>query len=331
VNGFLKYYLPWVIALFMLLIGGIADLAVYNGCSLVIIEDLHGLVKSLLGIQATVAVLSLSILTLLSSFVDKSYWGISISDFYTNRKNPKFNSFSDICFVLASIPAGLFLIIFQLYNFEIMLFIATVFIILWSAKNIYFIFRGEEAVKKDIESMYEIKFRTEDNINEKIILFKTYCIGWKSIVQNQSELDFQEYKDNYFKFYWVLIKEQNSDCMKKLCSITQQLIKSLLIASNDSEKKRGIKFLEELYRLMRYLKINDFSSKDFLKEFILVSEVIKEFLEALQTLSPKWIENNFDWYNFIGVVDTIAISFETKAKQSELIASQQISLQMGLL
>ena len=330
-RGFLKYYLPWVIALFMLLIGGIADFAVYNGYILLIVDDLHNLVKSLLEIQATVAVLSLSILTLLSSFVDKSYWGISISDFYTNRKNPKFNSYRVICIVLVSIPAGLFITIFKLYNSEIMLFIATVFIILWSAKNIYFIFKGKEAVKKDIESMYKIKFKIEDNINEKIILFKTYCNGWKSIIQNQPELDFQEYKDNYFKFYLALVNEQKSDCTKMMCGITQQLIKSLLIASNDFEKKRGIKFLEEVYRLMSYLKVEDFSSKDFLKEFVLVSEIIKELLEALQTLSPEWIENNFDWYSFIGKVDTIAISFETKAKQPELIASQRISLQMGLL
>ena len=306
----LKYWLPWIITLFLLLLGIVADIFVYNGFVLVVIDDLSSFVKSLLGIQATVAVLSLSILTLLSSFVDKSYWGISISDFYTNKKNPNFNSYYVICFVLASVPAGLFIIIFKLYNLEIMLFIASVFIILWSAKNIYYIFKGKEAVKNDIESMYEIKFKTENNINEKMILFKTYCTGWKSIIQSQSELDFQEYKDNYFKFYWILLKEQKSDCMKKLCNITQQLIKSLLIASYDSEKKRGIKFLDELYRSMSYLNLKGFSSKEFLKEFI---------------------ENNFDWYSFVGNVDTVAISFEIRAKQPELIASQRISLQMGLL
>ena len=196
----IRYYIPWIITFFILLIGGIADYYVYKSFPFVIVADLRDIVKIILGIQATIAVLSLSILTLLGSFVNKSYWGISISDFYSNKKNPKFKSLYVLFLGLVFIPIGLFAIIFKFYNFGMTVFIATLFIVLWNAKSIYFVFKGEDAVKKDIELMYDDTFKTENNKNKKMHLFETYCIGWKSIILEQSETDFQEYKKIFFNF-----------------------------------------------------------------------------------------------------------------------------------
>ena len=148
-----------MITFLILMSGIIADIFVHNDFYLLIVEDLRDFTKILLGIQATVAVLSLSILTLLGSFMDKSYWGISISDFYSNKKNPIFTSFTVIVLGLIFILIDILAIFLELYNFAIMIFVATVFVILWATANVYYVFKGETVIKKDIETAnYRIKY-----------------------------------------------------------------------------------------------------------------------------------------------------------------------------
>lgn len=319
-----------MITFLILMSGIIADIFVHNDFYLLIVEDLRDFTKILLGIQATVAVLSLSILTLLGSFMDKSYWGISISDFYNNKKNPIFTSFTVIVLGLIFILIDILAIFLELYNFAIMIFVATVFVILWATANVYYVFKGETVIKKDIERLFEETFKSK-SLDAKIELFAQYCSEWKSLVQEQFETDFQEYKDNFSKFFWILIKQENGDVIKSVCNILQDFVRSLLISSRETKNKQGIQFLEEIYAGFRYLDKGQFGNPDFMKEFVLISEIIREFLEVLQNLSKDWIEENFSWYSFIGNIDTLAINFETKFKQQELTASLQISLQMGLL
>lgn len=327
----LKCFYPWIIFFLILITGIISDIFVRNGICILIVEDLRDFTKTLLGAQATVAVLSLSVLTLLGSFMDKSYWGISISDFYSNKKNPIFTSFTVIALGLIFILIDILAIFLKLYNLAIMFFVATVFIILCATKNVYYVFKGEDAIKNDIETLFEETFNAEGVLDTKLELFTKYCAEWKSLAQEQSESDFQEYKDNFSKFFWILIKQGNGYVIKTVCNILQDFARSLLISSRETKKKQGIQFLEEIYTVFRYLNKEQFENPDFLKEFVLISEVIWEFLGALQNISKDWIEENFSWYNFIGNIDTFAINFETNAKQPELMASLQISLQMGLL
>lgn len=224
----LKWLFPWMIIFLILMSGIIADIFVHNDFYLLIVEDLRDFTKILLGIQATVAVLSLSILTLLGSFMDKSYWGISISDFYSNKKNPIFTSFTVIVLGLIFILIDILAIFLELYNFAIMIFVATVFVILWATANVYYVFKGETAIKKDIERLFEETFKSK-SLDAKIELFTQYCSEWKSLAQEQFETDFQEYKDNFSKFFWILIKQENGDVIKTVCNILQDFVRSLQI------------------------------------------------------------------------------------------------------
>ena len=269
-------------------------------------------------------------MTLIGSFIDKSYWGISISDFYNNKKNPTFTSLTVITLGFAFIILGLVLLCLDFYNTAIMTFVATVFIILWATNNMYYVFKGDDAIKNDIENLYKKTFDST-NTKEKLRLFTSYCRGWKAIIKEQSESNFQEYKDNFFNFFWRLLNEQDSICVKELCNLTQDLIRSLLISSNTEKKKQGIKFVNDVYFGVKFINSHQFPDSEFMKEFVLISELIREFLDALKAAPRDWIEDNFDWYEFIGCIDTVAITFNTKARAPELTASLQISLQMGML
>lgn len=326
---FVKNLFPWIILFLVILSGIVADFAVRQGVCLLIVEDLRDIIKALLGAQATIAVLSLSVLTLIGVFVDKSYWGISISDFYSNKKNPQFTSLTIILLGLIFMLLSVLALILNLYNTAIMIFVATLFIIIWSTKQIYHVFKGDKAVKMDIEKFFDETFESTSN-EKKMHLFETYCKGWKSIYMEQTEVDFQDYKETFFNFYWKLFKAGDSSIIKILCNSTKDLIEGLLISANNTKKKQGIKFIEDVYCALRLLDSKQFEDTSFLEEFVLLSDVVKEFLEALQNMPKDWIEN-FDWYSLTGSIDTFAIKFDTKAKFQELTASLQISLQMGWL
>ena len=326
----IKDLTPWIIVLFILVSGVTADFAVRYGFFLFVVEDLRDIIKILLGVQSTIAVLSLSILTLIGSFVDKSHWGISISDFYSNKKNPIFSSLTAIVLALIFIPTSVVFLILHLYNSAIMLFVATLFIIIWSTKQMHYVFKGDEAIRNDIEHIFKKTFESDGRNKKKMQLFGAYCKGWMTLYMEQSKVNFQDYKNNFFMFYHKLLKTVDSESMRTLCNITQNLIRGLLISSNITKKKQGIEFLKDVYITFTFLDAKQFPNVSAMKEFVIIAEIIKEFLEAIQTIPTDWIKN-FDWYSLTSCIDIFAIKFDIRAKIQELTSSLRISLQMGLL
>ena len=138
----IKRFCPWILLILFIAAGVISEVAIKKGIHFLIVPDLLDISKVLLGIQATVAVLSLSVQALLGSFVDKTYWGISIADFYSNKKNPYFTSLTAIIITLILLVFSFFSLLYNKYNLIIMLFLATLFIILYTTIQIYQVFKG---------------------------------------------------------------------------------------------------------------------------------------------------------------------------------------------
>ena len=326
------YYLL-IILILILVCGAAADYLVKNALFiLIIVEDLPDVIKTLLGIQATVAVLSFSLLSIIASYTDKSYWGILIADFYSNKKNKIFKSKFVISLGLFFILLSFFSLLFELYNFIIAVFIATMIIILWQTHNIYSVFKGDSVIQKDIENMFLSEFEKKNNTENKIELFNTFCNGWRKIILEQSEIDFEVYKLDFLNFIDYLLKEQNLDCINCVCNNARRLSISLLISSTEIKKQQGILFLRTVYQIF-WLSIDktQTNSQEYMKDFEIISNITKEFLEALKSLPKEWLNNNFDWYVFTSYIDTIAITYQTKSKQQEQKASLRIALLMGLL
>lgn len=325
----IKHFCPWLLLFLFLIIGIIAEVAIKEGIHLLIVPDLRDISKVLLGIQATVAVLSLSIQALLGSFVDKSYWGISVADFYSNKKNPYFSSLTTIILTLILVILSFFSLLYNKYNLIIMLFLATLFIIIYTTMQIYHVFKGENAIKKDIEEMYNKEFEPEKALSRKIELFKIYCNGWKNEITKQSGSSFQDSEKTFFILFDKLLIEKNEECIKIICQMSKELLCVLLSDSNDIKKKQGLKLLNLLYFKMAFSDMPE--NAVFLQSFSLLSELIQDLLEALKEVSPQWLEENFDWYTFIGYVDTVAYRYDLNAKNDELTSSLRIAIQMGLL
>ena len=325
----IKRFCPWILLILFIAAGVISEVAIKKGIHFLIVPDLLDISKVLLGIQATVAVLSLSVQALLGSFVDKTYWGISIADFYSNKKNPYFTSLTAIIITLILLVFSFFSLLYNKYNLIIMLFLATLFIILYTTIQIYQVFKGENAIKNDIEEMYSKAFEPGKQLSRKIELFKIYCNGWKKEITEQSETLFQDSKKTFFVLFDKLLKDENEECIKVICQMSKELLCVLLSDSNDTKKKQGVKLLNLLYFKIAFSDIPE--NAIFLRSFSLLSELILELLEALKAISPQWLEENFDWYTFIGYVDTVAYRYNLTAKNDELTSSLRIAIQMGLL
>ena len=327
----LKKFCPWFVIILFVLVGIISEIAIENGIQILVVTDLRDISKVLIGVQATVAVLSLSIQALLGSFVDKTYWGISVSDFYSNKKNPYFTSLTAIILTLFFLVLSFFSLLMNKYNLLIMLFLATLFIIIYTTVQVFHIFKGENAVISDIKKMYDKSFEQNKPIAKKIELFKLYCTDWKNQITEQAEATFQEYENTFFNLFEKLIEEHNAECIKTICQMSKELIKYLLTNSNEAKKKQGIDFLKLIYFNIAFLEVDNSEKSDFLTGFSLLSELIQELLNALKSISPQWLEDNFDWYSFIGYVDIVAYKYNIYAKKDELTSSLRIAIQMGIL
>lgn len=322
---------PWLIIFLILIIGIISELVVYNDFYILVVPDLRDIVKNLFGVQATVAVLSISIQALLGSFVDKTYWGISFSDFYGNKKNPTFTNLISIIVVLVLLLLGLIFLLVKCYNIVIITFIATLFIIVYTTRNIYTVFKGEEEIKKDIQEWYNKQFSKKTCLKTKNETFKNFCNGWKSQIALQTDASFEEYRTAFQKWFWLLIKEQDTITIKNMCQIIQELFRCSLSCSNEKINKQTIMLINQIYYGMACQDTSQYNNTEFLKSFSLLSDIIQEYLKALKEISSEWLEENFDWYNFIGFVDTVTFRFNLDAKYDELISCHRIAIQMGIL
>lgn len=321
-----------IILILILVCGVIADFSVRLDFYFIVVEDLHDIIKTLFGVQSTVAILSFSILSILGSYLDKSYWGISIADFYSNKKNKIFKSKTVIVLEFVFILFSFFSLLLEFYNFIISVFVSTIILILWQTYRIYFIFKGDSAVHNDIEDYFYSEFQEKNNSNRKIELLNTYCDGWESIILEQSESEFQKSQLRYLEFLDFLLEEENSDCIKCICNNTRRLTYVLLISSKNIKKQQGILFLQAVYQVFWLLKKNEsYPKTKFMQDFEIISNIIQELLDALKSVPKEWFTDKFNWYIFISYIDTVAIEFKTNAKIQELDACLRISQLMGFL
>lgn len=314
----------------IILAGIVADIYVKNGFYFLVVKDLQSIIETLIAIHATIATLSLTVLTILCSFVDKSYLGVSISDYYSNKKYPWFKNFIVILVSLALIIIDLFLLFFYCYNTIIFIFIANMILILIAINNVCYVFKGKNKRKQDIGNYVENVFFSK-NLNKQLELFDSFCDEWKTTVLFQSDAEIEYYKGKFTNYLFTLLQVCNENSIKDICANVKVIGQNLLIDSRTEKKQQGIKFFTEIYSLLRYFLCKDDIDKQKFADFALISEVIDNFLDALRAIPKNWIENNFNWHLFIGNIDTIAIFINAKSKTAELNSSLRIASQMGKL
>ncbi len=186
--------LPILLAVLFITFGLMIDFGFFNKLHKLIISDLHDIAKILVQIQATVALLSFSLLALIGSFLDKKFWGISVSDFYYNKKNPLLTTKVIIIIELGIIISSIYALLFNMYNLLFMLFFTTIFLIIYSLNNIYKIFAGSEAIEDEIKEYLNDIYSSgsSQKIRDSI---KCFFEDWEKSIIKQTQQDFFAQKD----------------------------------------------------------------------------------------------------------------------------------------
>ena len=77
-----------VVAILLLLIGGVCDVAVKMGYILIHVKGFEDVSLAVLQMQASITVLTLSIIALLSGNISDSYMGVSVSSYFLEKRPP---------------------------------------------------------------------------------------------------------------------------------------------------------------------------------------------------------------------------------------------------
>lgn len=107
---------------------------------------------AILSIQATVATLVLTILSLMTNKMDASYIGVSINDFLLNIKPWIFKQKRIIISEIVLIVGNVFIHMAGWYNIVVTIFIISMLLVIISVSEIYEAFLGSEKINEEIEA-----------------------------------------------------------------------------------------------------------------------------------------------------------------------------------
>ena len=105
---------------------------------LIFIDDYSSITLAVITVQATVATLVITILSLMANKMDAAYMGVSINDFLLNIKPWVFKQKRIIILEIALIVLNVFLQIFGCFNVVIAVFVAAMILMIISIQEILF-------------------------------------------------------------------------------------------------------------------------------------------------------------------------------------------------
>ena len=136
----------------LIILGMLCDFYVLiKDTSIIIIDDIESFSLTILQIQATVGTLIFTIIALIAGNISDSYMGISVSDFYLNKKPWKLTQKILIIISLVLCLLRIISYCFSLFNTVFYLFIATFIVILLSILQLYSAFIGRNKLHQEIE------------------------------------------------------------------------------------------------------------------------------------------------------------------------------------
>ena len=262
---------------------------------LIFIDDYSSITLAVITVQATVATLVITILSLMANKMDAAYMGVSINDFLLNIKPWVFKQKRIIILEIALIVLNVFLQIFGCFNVVIAVFVAAMILMIISIQEIYEAFLGTEAVEDEIKYYLVDPNASKELIKEKL---SNFTKQWKREIDTQSEADYQEYT-SVFDFLFSKMFEADED-RKFLQSQCVELSKALLSSANEVGAFRGIDFINNCYlQSWSYIRDHQDKVKENHFRFELFSEVCADFINAFEKADIKKLEKEFNGEDFI--------------------------------
>lgn len=153
-----------VLLFIFFVLGLIGDVLNHSGNAYIHVNDLNSVSLAILQIQATVATLTIAILSLLGGRISESYMGISFIDFALEKKPIVFKQKIIIYTLLILLCIGICLHIFELYNLVVSFLMISTSLVLISVRETYSAFSGTLREKEEIRCYLEYIYREKKGL-----------------------------------------------------------------------------------------------------------------------------------------------------------------------
>lgn len=278
-----------------IIVGVIFDWSViYKENILIQMDDISSFSLTLLQIQATVATLIFTVITLITGYISDSYMGVSISDFYLNIKLWKLTQKSLIIMSLGLCLTGILAYSFGMYNSVFYLFIGSLIVILISIQGMYSVFcKSGSNQDKEIEAYLNYMLARDIEYEEKLSIYKSFVIDWKKAVESQNRQTYEEHFEIFKKCMLELWKYKTKEALSDIEQQCYSMAYCLLSLEKKILKGKGIEFVQEIYTQLWKLinnSNNESQSRWYKCEFSFFEDIYDEIKCSIDEMNVEEVE-----------------------------------------
>lgn len=305
----------------ILLCGVVSELIVKAGKTIIFIDDMASLTLAVISIQATVATLVITVLSLMANKMDDAFQGVSANDFLLNIKPWLFTQKRIIVAEIIGIIVSVVLQVLALYNMIMAVFVATMALVLLSISQIYDAFSGterlhEEIVAYIIDGLDEWETFDENRYHRSLSKFEEFSKQWRDEIASQTKAEYDGYLDTFKKFF--LFMYSNDEGRVKLCSACKNFSRAQLEAANNYVIIRGILFVEDCYQKASELARNREYKLIIVRDgFDLLDSILEDLVDAFPNAEIANLEKHFHWGAFVDSVIQNAVNLMGRYRMTD--------------
>lgn len=284
----------------------------------------------LLGIQATIITLTISVVALISNNISEMYLGIAVSDYYLNKRPFIFKQNRIIYIGLMLLVGSILSYSNDKYIWQYYFFTITVSLILLSVTEIYALFRGSASSKNEIQLFIECSIRKSGNVKKKQILFKNFIDDWTDKSADQNYKQYEKYKKTLFLFFSELVLYNEMEVLNDIKSGCASEILSLLNSREELIQGRGIILFEEIYEKMWLFVIDEKFDANADQKFELLSEIYDELIYTSERISIDILERNIHWNNILDTINRVSFCLLDTCPENEYYLDLEYVYRMSM-
>ena len=229
-----------VVAILLLLIGGVCDVAVKMGYILIHVKAFEDVSLAVLQMQASITVLTLSIIALLSGNISDSYMGVSVSSYFLEKRPPYLKQKRIIILEFILLLECLCDHLLGLYNLVIATFVVAIIFITVSIYEVYSTYDENQIFTTENEHYVEYLFGEGKLYGE---YGKNFLKDWKANVEKQSTEEYDKYCELFLRLTNRILNKETD--IKEVNSLNEDMARFLLTSDNENARIKGIKFVRE--------------------------------------------------------------------------------------
>lgn len=325
-----------IIAILVITLSLLADMSIINISDFIAtkVNNIEDLFFNLFTVQASMATLSIAVVTIITGIVNDNYFGISTAAYITNIRPKIFKHNILIIFNLIITIINYVCVSWTLFNISIALFVLSVFVTILMVKGVYFVFFGKNKMK---EKMYDYLLENYnllllDDLNKDIIngidagnslVLKEDLAALKEIFEKEIVKSNYQSTETAYRIAQIIanafskiVRQNNSletnDCLLVICELYE--------IANRGEKPLHLDLWDTIFR--DFFKALENLTYEQLRDDGVFVKLHRELYKNLIGRDSAYIENSNLKYYSAWTYNTIIKERKTHIQDKEYIKSR---------